>query len=66
MGQPACGADDGNFGDVAVKHCLLCAQRDRDKEGYELASIMLRMSKTQRSKVGRAAKEAHGGKPFIR
>lgn len=47
--------DDGNVSDHSVKFCAQYARESRDLEGAELADILLRMSKTQRLKLGSAA-----------
>lgn len=43
--------DDGNVRDDHVRGCIEWAIERSDKEGEELARILLRMSKTQRGKI---------------
>jgi hypothetical protein len=45
--------DDGNVGDDHVRYCLEQARAIGDDEGASLAEILLRMSKTQRIKLGK-------------
>ena len=44
--------DDGNVEDSSVEFCLDFARECGDAEGERLARILLRMSKTQRLKLG--------------
>lgn len=44
--------DDGNIDDATVRWCRDWAIEHSDPEGAALAEILLRMSKTQRSKIG--------------
>jgi hypothetical protein len=43
--------DDGNVEDDHVRSCLEYARERGDKEGVELAEVLLRMSRTQRNKL---------------
>lgn len=43
---------DGNVSDKDVNFCFEWATRHDDPEGAELAKILLKMSKTQRMKIG--------------
>lgn len=43
--------DDGNTKESDIRWCLEYAQERGDKEGIELAEILLRMSRTQRIKI---------------
>lgn len=45
--------EDGNVEDSSVAFCLKAAQERGDAPGVELASILLRMSRTQRLKLAR-------------
>lgn len=45
--------DDQNIADVFVLGCIRDAEACGDTEGAELARILLRMSKTQRSRIGK-------------
>ena len=47
--------EDDNVDDSSVRYCIDYALERGDKEGAELAKILLRMSKTQRLKLGRLA-----------
>lgn len=47
--------DDGNVDDQSVKYCLESARGCGDAEGVRLAEVLLKMSKTQRLKLGHAA-----------
>lgn len=47
--------DDNNCTNDHVRYCIECAQRRGDMEGERLARILLTMSRTQRSKLGRVA-----------
>lgn len=44
--------DDGNCDDSSVRFCIEYAEEHGDTEGAAIAREMLRMSKTQRAKVG--------------
>lgn len=55
--------DESNYGDGDVAHCMGRALTQGDQEGYELACTLMRMSKTQRSKIGCVAERLHGDKP---
>lgn len=46
---------DGNVADSHVESCIRNAQETGDTEGEELARILLRMSQTQRRKLGSEA-----------
>jgi hypothetical protein len=48
--------DDDNVQDYHVQGCIEYAHQRGDAEGAELAEILLRMSKTQRLKIGSAAR----------
>jgi hypothetical protein len=50
-----CVLDDGNYGDGSVQYAIRWALEEGDVEGEALARILLRMSKTQRSKIARLA-----------
>lgn len=43
--------DDGNISDRDILFCLDEAKKNGDKEGIELANLLLKMSKTQRKKI---------------
>ena len=43
--------DDGNISDRDILFCLDEAKKNSDKEGIELANLLLKMSKIQRRKV---------------
>ena len=43
--------DDGNIDDYFVRSCLLSAQESGDAAGAGLAALLLKMSKTQRSRL---------------
>lgn len=45
--------DDGNVEDASVEHCIEWAQKQGHPECEALARTLLRMSKTQRLKLGR-------------
>lgn len=45
--------DDGNVRDDFVRFCIAEAESAGDAEGKELGEILMGMSKTQRSKIGR-------------
>jgi hypothetical protein len=45
--------EDYNIDDGSVQFCLDEARAHRDEAGVELASLLLRMSKTQRLKIAR-------------
>lgn len=47
--------DDGNVRDDSVFFCFSLAWAAQDREGIELALLLLRMSRTQRLKLGRVA-----------
>lgn len=47
--------DDGNVRDDCVQFCIDIAKERGDTEGAALAEILLRMSRTQRNKIGRVA-----------
>jgi len=47
--------EDGNFADCHVRYAIGLARYDGDAEGACLGQILLRMSKTQRSKLSRIA-----------
>jgi hypothetical protein len=47
--------DDGNVDDASVRFCEEYATEKGDHEGAELARILMRMSRTQRAKLARAA-----------
>lgn len=49
--------EDMNVNDADVEFCRNWAIEHSDPEGAELAEILLRMSKTQRSKIGDMAEE---------
>jgi hypothetical protein len=53
--------DDGNVEDAHVAFCVEHAEAQGDTEGAELARILLAMSKTQRSKIGRLAHQPSEG-----
>lgn len=44
--------EDGNVKNADVEYCLQYAKDNDDIEGEKLANILLRMSKTQRLKIG--------------
>lgn len=46
---------DGNVETSFVEYCREYAKSNNDIEGYMLASLLLRMSKTQRRKLGAIA-----------
>lgn len=46
--------DDGNVEDSSVAVCLRYAQEHDDEAGVELATLLLKMSKTQRKKLAGA------------
>ena len=46
---------DGNVANDHVEFCLRWAEREGDIEGVVLAKILLKMSRTQRLKLGRVA-----------
>jgi hypothetical protein len=50
--------EDGNTQDSSVDGCLHRALEDGDVEGAELARVLRRMSRTQRLKLGAAARAA--------
>lgn len=50
--------DDGNIEDDSVLFCKRFAIEQGDKEGAELADLLLQMSKTQRKKLPHAARDA--------
>lgn len=43
--------DDGNVGDGSVQFCIDHARENGDEDGVVLGELLLRMSKTQRSKL---------------
>lgn len=47
--------DEPNYSDADVAFCIEVARSRGDAEGEALAEILMRMSKTQRSKIGREA-----------
>lgn len=47
--------DDGNVEDGHIQYCLEQAEADGDEDGVVLASLLLRMSRTQRSKLSALA-----------
>jgi hypothetical protein len=47
--------DDGNVENKHVRFCIQSAESEGDTEGLELARILLRMSKTQRLKLGNSS-----------
>jgi hypothetical protein len=46
--------DDGNVKDKNVEFCWLYAIKEGDKEGEQLAQLLMHMSETQRMKVYRS------------
>jgi hypothetical protein len=48
--------DDGNIGDDSVRFCIDGAREDGDRFGELLASVLLKMSKTQRDALSRGAR----------
>ena len=48
--------DDGNVDAADVQWCLRYAQEQGDEDGVRLASLLLQMSRTQRTKLYRARK----------
>lgn len=52
--------DDGNVKDDDVVFCMECAEKRNDIDGYNLAQLLLRMSKTQRKKLWYAVKKYVG------
>lgn len=56
--------DEPNYSDGDVAFCMQVAKERGDYEGYALAEILMRMSKTQRSKIGVMAERIHGDRPF--
>ena len=44
--------DDGNVDDSHVVFCLKRAEENNDLDGVRIAKLLLRMSKTQRLKLG--------------
>lgn len=62
IGNPTWGSlhivlDDGNINDGHVQFCINYAVEKGDEEGVVLGEILLRMSKTQRSKIPRMVDE---------
>lgn len=47
--------DDDNVDDSTVAFCIEYAEKCGDTEGAELARILLTMSRTQRSRLGKIA-----------
>jgi hypothetical protein len=45
--------DDGNYEDSSVRYCIEWARECGDEEGVRLAELLLKLSRTQRSKVDR-------------
>lgn len=52
---------DNNVGDDSVRNCIAWAIANGDAEGEQLGLILLKMSKTQRSKISRLAHQSGGG-----
>lgn len=48
--------DDGNVEDCFVESCLDRCRESRDADGEQLASLLLKMSKTQRRKLAASPK----------
>jgi hypothetical protein len=44
--------EDGNVSDTNVRYCIKHALESGDTDGAELGKMLLRMSKTQRLKLG--------------
>lgn len=47
--------DDGNVDNDFVQHCIDYADKNGDVEGRALGEILIKMSRTQRLKIGRIA-----------
>lgn len=43
--------DDGNIKDDHIRFCLEQCHREKDRDGEDLALLLLKMSKTQRKKL---------------
>ncbi len=42
---------DGNFASSHIRECIVWAKQFNDREGQELAELLLQMSRTQRRKI---------------
>lgn len=54
--------DDYNVDDASVRFCIDWAAEQDDHEGWALARILLRMSRTQRGRLARKVEAAYYGR----